>query len=151
MKTDQYKAVRSYADMKALFPKSWNGRDVQGTDQRVSVRKRIWRSFRSKFGHLFTDVDIDLNGGADGTPLGTIYWVRLHLPKEPQPITPDMPSVAQADPRYPSYAEFMERIQQEKKSGRKLNRMGDYLAWTREPDFPDDLPKRPDQYYTRNN
>lgn len=150
MKTNQYTYVRSYADMKALFPRSWNGRDIQGTDERVSVRKRIWNSFRSKFGHLFTEVDIEFNGGAAGTPNGTIYWVRLHWPKEQEPISTEIPSWAQPNPKYPSYAGFRERIKQEQKAGRKLTCKEDYIAWTRETDFPDDLPKRPDHYYTHN-
>lgn len=147
---DKYAAVRSYADMKALFPKSWSGKDIQGTDDVVSVRKRIWNSFRSKFGHLFTEVDITFNGGADGTANGTIYWVRLHLPKEPRAIGSGTSSQTQPNPKYPNYAGFRERIQKEQKSGRKLTCSGDYFAWTREADFPDDLPLDPAQYYMHN-
>ncbi len=147
---EKYTAVRSYADMKGLFPKSWRGKDIQGTDDVVSVRKRIWNSFRSKFGHLFTDVDITLNGGADGTDNGTIYRVRLHLPTEPRPIGPRASSKVQPNPKYPTYAGFRERIEKERKSGRKLTCSGDYRAWTREADFPDDLPLDPAQYYMHN-
>lgn len=150
MKDNKYTAVRSYAEMKALFPKSWSSKDIQGTDDVVSVRKRIWNSFRSKFGHLFTDVDITFNGGGDGTPNGTIYWVRLHLPKEPRPIGPRTTSHTQPNPMYPDYAGFRERIRKEQQSGRKLTCSDDYYAWAREADFPDDLPKDPAQYYMYN-
>ena len=150
MKDNKYTAVRSYADMKALFPKSWTGKDIRGTDDIVSVRKRIWKSFQSKFGHLITDVDITFNGGADGTAHGTIYLVRLHLPKESRAIGSHTSSQAEPNPKYPNYAGFRERIQKEQKSGRKLTCSDDYFAWTREADFPDDLPKYPALYYTYN-
>lgn len=147
---DKYTAVRSYADMKTLFPRSWSGKDIKGTDDVVKVGKRIWNSFRSKFGHLFTEVDITLNGGADGTANGTIYWVKLHFPEEPRPIEPRTSPQAQPNPKYPNYEGFRERIQKELKSGRKLTCEDDYFAWTREADFPDDLPKDPAQYYMYN-
>lgn len=150
MKDNKYTAVRSYADMRALFPKSWTGKDIRGTDDIVSVRKRILNSFRSKFGHLFTEVDITFNGGVDGTAHETIYLVRLHLPKEPRAIGSHTSSQAEPNPKYPNYAGFRERIQKEQRSGRKLTCSDDYFAWTREADFPDDLPKYPALYYTYN-
>lgn len=52
--------------------------------------------------------------------------------------------------KFPAYEEFLRIIETEQRNGRKLKTANDYYAWTREQEFPLNMPKNPEKYYSKN-
>lgn len=59
-------------------------------------------------------------------------------------------SVASQKKEFVSYDEFIAILREEQANGRPLKTKEDYQRWSQQDDFPSNLPKAPDHYYSKN-